>query len=65
MSGVKGMRGSGGKRDNAGRPPTRRIIRPGDRFTTDAGETWTISEITREGITITTSEGRQINLLHA
>ena len=65
MAGKRGMKGSGGRRDNAGRPPTRKIIRAGDRFTTDAGETWTITEITREGITIETSDGRQITLTDA
>lgn len=65
MAGIKGMKGSGGRRDNAGRPPTRKIIRPGDRFTTDAGKTWTIAAIERDAITITTSAGRQITLTSA
>ena len=65
MAGIKGMKGSGGRRDNAGRPPTRKIIRPGDRYTTDAGETWTIAEIERNTITLTDSAGRQITLTSA
>lgn len=65
MSGKKGMKGSGGARPGAGRPPGRHIVRLGAWYTLRAGAAvtrWTVTTADSEGITLTNAAGDSITI---